>query len=124
MISRRLPVRIGDELFVEHRQYDSRTHHIFLAAHIRLGDLVHRKGGAVPVGGAPQQIVAGDAVEVGALDQEAQSALPDPIFVVGEQRLGDPQFSRGLFLADILFFAQQSDHTGKLGFHGAASSSG
>jgi hypothetical protein len=43
---------------------------------------------------------------------------------MGEQRLGDPQFSRSLFLADIFFFAQQGDHTGKLGFHGAASSSG
>lgn len=73
---------------------------------------------------ASQQVITGYAIEIGAFYQEAQAAFPDAVFIMGEQRLGDPQFSRSLFLADIFFFAQQGDHTGKLGFHGAASSSG
>ena len=45
--------------------------------------------GCAPVGGAPQQIVAGHAVIGRGADQEIQPALPYALLVVGEQRLGD-----------------------------------
>ena len=78
---------------------------------VGVGDVVGRQDGAGPVGAAAQQVVAGDAVIVGHPDDKVQAALPDALFVVGQQCLGDVQVLGGLLLGDAALGAQELDDT-------------
>ena len=78
---------------------------------VGVGDVVGRQDRAGAVGAAAQQIVAGDAVVIGDPDDEVQAALPDALFVVGQQRLGDVQVLGGLLLGDAALGAQELDDT-------------
>ena len=75
--------RIGDELFIEGGENPRAAVDVFFPRAVRLRDSLHRKGRAVPIGGTPEQIIAGDGIIVGDPDYEIQPALPDPLFIVG-----------------------------------------
>ena len=76
-------------------------------------ELLGADGGAVPGEGPAQQVVGGHPVVVAGLDHEGQARLPDAVFVVGQQGLGDTQDSGGGALADPFFLPQKGQGAGK-----------
>lgn len=70
-----------------------------------------------PVSQATQQIVGGYLVIVTGPDHKGQARLPDAVFIVGQQRLGDLQRLGGLALADAFFMAQLGQGPGKACVH-------
>ena len=52
-------------------------------------------------------------IKIGGLHHKIEAALADPLFIMGEQRLGYPQLLGSRLLAEPLLFAQQSQNPGK-----------
>src|SRR5699024_1972509 len=72
---------------------------------------------AVPGQGAAQQVVRRHVVVVAGPGDKGQPRLPDPVFIVAEEGLADPQLSRRLPLADALLLAEKAQHPRKILVH-------
>ena len=109
---------VGDKFFVHGGQHAAVVDvvlHLF-----RVGQILGREHHAVALGAAPQQIIAGNSIVVCHPHHKVQSALADAFFVVGQQRLRDPQILCRLLLGNAALLAQQLDDTIEL--HGVLSS--
>ena len=83
----------------------------------RLGgvqDVLLRQHVPLPGEGAAQDEVGGHAVVVAGPDDKAEARLPDAVFIMGQEGLGDAQFPGGGPLADALLLPQQGQGAGKL----------
>ena len=99
---------IGDKLFIEGTLHPV-LEGIFLPGGVAFRQLLNGKGETVAVRGAAQNIISGNAVEIGGAHQKIKTAFPDAVFVMGKQSLGDPKLLCGTLLADAFFFSQQGE---------------
>ena len=109
---------VGDEFFVHGGQNAAVVDvvlHLF-----GVGQILGREHHAVALGAAAQQVVAGNIIIICHPHHKVQAALADAFFVVGQQRLRDPQILCRLLLGNAALLAQQLDDTIEL--HGVLSS--
>ena len=86
------PRRAGDQLALQRGQ-DAALEDV-----PRLGgaeDLLMGEHAALPGQRPPQNKVGGDVIVVAGLHHKAQSRFPHAVFIVAQQRLGDPQIPGG-----------------------------
>ena len=108
---------IGDKLFIKGALH-AIAEAVLLARGITFRQLLDGEGEAVAVRSTTQDIITGDPVEICVAHQKIEAAFTDPVFVVGKKGLRDPQLLGSMFLADALFFSQESKQTGKFRGHG------
>ena len=105
------PHRAGEELALQGGQDAAPEGALGLGG---VQDVLFRQHIPLPGEGAAQDEVGGHAVIVAGPDNKGQSRLPDAVFIVGEEGLGDAQLPGGQALADALFLPQQGQGAGKL----------
>jgi len=64
--------------------------------------------------GAPKQIVTGNIIKIGYLDNKIKAAFPNALFIVGKQCLRNPEALCNSLLAKSAFLAQQRDDARKM----------
>ena len=74
---------------------------------------LRRQHTAVPGQGAAQHVVGGDVVIVAGLYHKGQAWLPDAVFIVAQQSLGDSQVRGGHPLGNAPLLPQQGERSGK-----------
>ena len=107
--------RVHQQLFGQQSQHAPPHGVVLLVAQII--KLVRGDGGALAAEGAAQQKVGGHPVIVAGLYHKGQTRLPDAVFIVRQQRLGDAQHPRGGALTDPLLLSQQGQGAGKFFVH-------
>ena len=107
---------IDDQLFAQHRQ-DAAAHTVFFNRRIVVRNFVHGNDCAHLIGGASQQIIAGNVVKIRSAHDKFQPAFPDTLLVMRQKRLRYAQGKGSLLLADAAFFAQQRENPGECTVH-------